>query len=106
MTERGTMKRTLVTIGLAVAMLAGGSATASAQTIHIPARELSTVNVRPMDGVKVCERYLTWADRKHTAKRADRAVIVCGRTVRTEKQADRLYKWAAHQSAYVRDLIG
>jgi hypothetical protein len=99
------MKRTLSAVALSIALVAGGATSASAD-VRIPARELSTVNVRPMDGVKACERYLKWADRKHTEARADRAVIVCGRTVRTERQAKRLNAWAKRQSAYIRDLIG
>jgi len=87
------MKRTLSAIALSVALIAGGATSAQAQPHHV-------------DPVKTCERYLKWADRKHTEARADRAVIVCGRTVRTERQAERLYAWAAHQSPYIRDLIG
>jgi len=100
------MKRTLSAIALSVALIAGGATSAQAKPYHIDPRELGRAAYQNVDPVMVCERYLTWADRKHTEARADRAVIVCGRTVRTERQAKRLYAWAAHQSAYIRDLIG
>jgi hypothetical protein len=103
------MNRTVTSIALTVALLAGGAASADANTYRIDPNEQSTANVRayrPTDaGVKVCVSALKWAHAKPTAYREDRAVMICGMTVRTERQAASLYRWAKNRK-WALALIG
>lgn len=101
------MKRTMSAIALTIALVAGGSASAEACTYRIDPRELGqSATYRPTDpGVKACVSALKWAHAKPSADRDDFAVIVCGKTVTTPKQAKSLYKWVK-QHKWAAALIG
>lgn len=86
------MNRTLSAIALSAALLIGSAASADAA----PKR---------LGPVATCVKALKVAH-KHP-RYEDRAVIICGRTVRTEAQADRLYRWAAKPgNRWALEIIG
>jgi len=92
-----TMKRTIAVATLALALLAGGATQA----------EASTPKTYDPNGVTRCVKALKWAHRKGTEAREDKAVRICGRSVTTEAQADRLYRWASKPgNRWALDLIG
>lgn len=115
--ERHTVKRTLAVIALTASLATGfGASAQAASTPERPDRIGSAVRYAPKPGpVKVCIAALKWAhkvpDGDARYDREDRAIVICSKVIRTERQAQAVYRWAEREEArtgdgYVLDMLG
>lgn len=88
------VRRIAGTIALAATLITGSATAASAHTAP-PERSTSVGAYVQRTPVQTCIAALKWAHKRGDhADDADRAIIVCGRNVRTKRQAAALYEWA------------